>query len=437
MSDEQEKGEGTAIQEIDKKIRLSIAVTSVVVITLFSIILHHHLSSVIPDFLTIPIGSINLILGLSFFLTVLGFFLFVKISGQVKRIIRDYSNKIEQLLNITRDLREEIYEDILLEKILDNAMGLTNANAGSILICEGDKLVFKIAKGEKSPQLVGTSFDLGKGIAGWVASNKQTARISDVPHDPRFNAEIDERTGYETRSILCLPLIAHSSVIGVLELLNFKGGHSFRRRDEEIIAYLASQAAMSINRIRFYEDQKNYEIHLTEMLLEAIDVHIIEKRGHSRRVARYSNIIAKGLNMPEDQRRKIYFASLLHDVGFLKINSEDTFRKEEYQRHPVIGYDMIRPITFYADIALFILHHHERYDGEGYPSQLKGEDIPIEARIIAIAEAFDAMISPSSYKVPVSFEEAIIELRHKAGTQFDHNLVEIFAANIDPLYLKE
>jgi putative methionine-R-sulfoxide reductase with GAF domain len=437
MSVEQRKGEGSAIHEVSRKIRLSIAVTTFVVVTLFGVILYHLYSPLQSFFDFIPDVSINLIIGISFFLALVGLVLSVRISRQVMRIIHDYSSRLEQLLGITRDLRDEMYGDILLEKILDNAMAITNADSGSILLCEEEKLVFKIVRGEKAFQLVGTAVDTGKGITGWVATTGQTVRLGDVASDSRFNADIDALTGYETKSILCIPLVIRSTVIGVVELLNKKDGHAFRQRDEEVISYLAGQAAISIIRTRFYEDQKNYEIHLTEMLLEAIDVHITEKRGHSRRVARYSNIIAKGLNMPEERKRRIYIASLLHDVGFIKINSEETFRKEEYMRHPAIGYEMIKPITFYADIAPFILHHHERYDGQGYPSQLKGEEIPFEARIIAIAEAFDAMVSPTSYKVPVSFGEAILELRHKADTQFDRALVEIFAENIDPQQIKD
>ncbi len=437
MSDEQLKGEGSAIHEVDRKIRLSIATTTVVIVTLFGVILYllHPAFRSFFDF--IPEVSIHLIIALSFFLSLIGLSLFIRISRQVMRIIRDYSGKLEQLLGITRDLREEMYGDILLEKILDNAMAITNADAGSILLCEGEKLVFKIVRGEKASQLVGTVVDAGRGITGWVAENGQTVRLQDVSADSRFNADIDALTGYETKSLLCIPLTARSGVIGVLELLNKRNGHAFRQRDEDIITYLAGQAAISIIRTRFYEDQKNYEIHLTELLLEAIDVHIAEKRGHSRRVARYSNIIAKGLNMTEEQRRRIYFASLLHDVGFMKIDSEEAFRKEEYMRHPEIGYEMINPITFYADIAPLILHHHERYDGQGYPSQLAGEAIPLGARIIAVAEAFDAMVSSTSYKVPVSIGEAILELRHKAGTQFDRELVELFAANIDTQQIKD
>jgi HD-GYP domain-containing protein (c-di-GMP phosphodiesterase class II) len=229
---------------------------------------------------------------------------------------------------------------------------------------------------------------------------------------------------------MCIPLKAKEKVIGVLVLLNKKNEHPYRSRDEEIITYLADQAAISILKTTFIEDQKNYEIHLTEILLEAIDSQLSDKEGHSKRVARYSNIMGKALHIAEEAQRRLYMASLLHDVGFLKMRTSDAYNKEELMRHPVVGYEMIKPINFYADIAPYILHHHERYDGFGYPSQLKGEEIPLVARIISIAEAFDVMTSAMSYKIPIRFEDALEELRENAGTQFDPDLVKIFVENI-------
>jgi len=435
MSEDKQKGKNPAIREISRKFRFSLSVVAFVIITLLAVILKYLDTPVSASLGFLPDVSVGMIVGMALFLSVIGLYYSVRISRQVLRIIKDYSSRLEKILSITRDLREEIYGDILLEKIMDYALAITNSDAGSILLLDKDALVFKIVKGERTKSLLGTSVEKGKGISGWVAETGEPARITDVTKDKRFNPDIDAMTGYETKSVLCVPLRTQSTVIGVLELLNKTGGYSYRDRDEEIIIYLAEQAAISILKTKFYEDQKNYEIHLTEMLLEAIDFHIPEKKGHSRRVARYSNIMAKGLNMAEDEKKRLYFASLLHDVGFLKINPDETFKKEEFMRHPEVGYEMIKPINFYEYVAPFILHHHERYDGYGYPSQLKGESIPLESRIIAIAEAFDAMVSPISYRVPVSFQEAIDELRRKSGSQFDQELVEIFATNVEPQHI--
>jgi len=350
----------------------------------------------------------------------------------------DYSGRLERMLNITKDLREEVYGDILLEKIMDYSLDITRSEAGSLLLInDNGDLEFKIVRGEKATQLLGTTVPIGKGVTGWVAREGQPVRCNNVKDEKHFNPDVDAITGYETKSMLCVPLKTKDGVIGILQLLNKTGGFPYRQRDEEIISYLAEQAAISILKTKYAEDQKNYEIHLTDMLLETIDFQQPEKRGHARRVARYSNIIAKALDMPEPARKQLYMAGLLHDVGFLRINLDEAYNKEVYTQHPVIGYEMIKPITFYAGIAPFILYHHLRYDGYGYPaSELKGEEIPLEARIISIAEAFDAMTSPLSYKVPISIDAAVEELREKSGSQFDPRLVEAFVSEITPEHIK-
>jgi GAF domain-containing protein len=135
---------------------------------------------------------------------------------------------------------------------------ITGADAGSILLSEGDKIMFKTVKGTENSKLLGFSFPKSHGIAGWVIDNGSTVRIDDVKKDERFDAEIDNITGRNTLSLLCVPLRLSSGVIGALELVNKKNG-VFTNEDEELISYFADQAAISIASTKLYEDQKNYE----------------------------------------------------------------------------------------------------------------------------------------------------------------------------------
>jgi len=423
----------TATEEIRKSLRLLNFLVSFVMVTLLFVIVRY-LYAPLRQFLSfLPDTSMVLIVVFAMVVAAAGLYLSRMLSRQVIHKIEDYSERLDSILTVTRDIREEIYGDILLNKIMNCSLAITGSDAGSILLVDDNNLVFKIVIGIKAQELPEKTIPKDSGIAGWVLKHGEPVLVEDVKKDGRYNPDIDEFTGYQTNSILCVPLKTKSSIIGVIELLNKKQGF-YDERDLDVVSYLAEQAAISIEKARFYDDQRNYEIHLTDILLDTIDRFMPEKQGHSKRVAKYANIMAKALNMPEGKRRRLYFASLLHDIGFIRISPEKNFEKEAYIMHPVIGYDMLQPITFYRDIAPYVLYHHERYDGQGYPKNLKGDAIPLESRIIAVAEAFDSMVSRISYKVSTNFDVAVNELIKNKGGQFDHELVDLFVMNIrEPL----
>ncbi len=427
------KNKKTAIFEIKYKLRLLNLLVSFIVLSLLFVIVRylrgplHRLLDFIPD------TSMVLIVILAVWLAVLGLYLSRVLSGQIVRRMKDYSDKLDSILTLTRDLREEIYGDIVLDKIMDCSLSITGSDAGAILLLDNDNLVFKIVKGVKTQELFGKTIPKDTGIRGLVLTQGAPVLIGDAKKDGRYDANIDEFFGREANSKLCVPLKTKSATIGVLELMSNRRDF-YNERDIEVISYLADQAASSIEKAKFYDDQRNYEIHLTDILVDAIERFMPEKQGHSKRVARYANIIAKAIDMPEEKKRRLYFASLLHDIGFLRIAPEKNMEKKEYSRHPLIGYEMLTPINFYRDIAPYILYHHERYDGYGYPKNLKGKDIPLESRMIAIAEAFDSMVSKVSYKVSVNFDVAIDELLKSKGGQFDPELVDLFVRDVrEPL----
>ena len=431
MAEEDGVGKTSIVAEIRRKVRLLNTVAIFIVFPLLAVILRYLYKPFRETMDFLPDVSVTVIISIIIVLTVIAFYVLSVVTRQILGSIEKYRNRLDSILTITKDLREEIYGDILLDKIMDYSLSLTQSEAGSIFLFEDGTLVPRVMKGGGALDPPKEGIPKGRGIAGWVADTGVPLRVGDVGSDERFDASVDTVAGAGTRSVLCVPLRMKKDVIGVIELIHGQDGF-YSEREEEILMYLSAQAAVSLSRAQFYEDQRNYEIHVTDILLEAIDNHVPEKMGHSKRVAKYSNMIAKAIRMSEEERKRLYYACLLHDVGFLKIKAEDIFKREHFMRHPVVGYEMISPINFYSGIAPFILHHHERYDGHGYPKNLKGEDIPREARIIAIAEAFDAMVSESSYKLPLDFDAAIDELRRNAGTQFDFWLVDVFVGNITP-----
>lgn len=423
----------TATAEIRTKIRLLNLVITFIILTLLFVIIRYLYGPLYQFLSFLPDTSMIAIVALAMFLVAIGLYLSRVLSGQVIRRIEEYGDRLDSILNITRDIREEIYGDILLEKIINCSLTITGSDVGSILLVDGDNLVFKIVKGPPVQELLGKTIPKDTGVGGWVLNHGEPVLIADVKKDERYVAPIDELKEYQPKSLLCVPLRTKSTAIGVIELVHKKHGF-YDERDIEVISYLADQAAISIEKAKFYDDQRNYEIHLTDILLDAIDRFMPEKEGHSKRVARYANIIAKALNMPEGKKRRLYFACLVHDIGFLRLSPDKFYEKETHAAHPAIGYEMLNQITFYRDIAPYVLYHHERYDGEGYPEKLKGNAIPLESRIIAIAEAFDSMVSGLSYKVSINFDVAIKELLRTKGGQFDPELVDLFVSNIkEPL----
>jgi putative nucleotidyltransferase with HDIG domain len=159
---------------------------------------------------------------------------------------------------------------------------------------------------------------------------------------------------------------------------------------------------------------------------------------HSHRVAELCEKLAIAMKMPEHERKEIRSAGLLHDIGKIAIkesilNKPGRLTPEEYEeitKHPEIGYRILYSANEMTDIAEYVLSHHERWDGSGYPRGLKGEGIPLQARMIAIADAFDAMTSIRSYRMPFTEEEAAKEIYHNAGTQFDPELAVLFVHEV-------
>lgn len=329
----------------------------------------------------------------------------------------------------------------MVEQIVHTTQTTLRAEASSVLLLDeaGDRLYFQVAEGTKSKDLKRITIDIDSGIAGWVVAHREPAIVNDVTRDSRFTGEVDRSVGFVTRSVMCVPLMVHSSLIGVIEVLNTLDGTNFTDQDLDSLQAVAATAAIAIENTRLqYNLEQGYKATMRS-LAAAIDAKDPYTRGHSQRVMEYAVMAGLSSGLSQQELGTLEQAAILHDVG--KIGVDDTILRKpgkltvqerlKVQDHPVIGAAIINDIPFLKDARQLIMHHHERLDGSGYPHQLVGDEIPVGARILAVADAFDTMTTDRPYRKALSFGEAMKEFERCSGTQFCPRAVEAF---LDGLY---
>ncbi len=191
---------------------------------------------------------------------------------------------------------------------------------------------------------------------------------------------------------------------------------------------------MAIKNARLYVEQQNTYLSTVQALVSAIEASDAYTRGHSERVTRYSVALAKRLNLPQAALKKLEQAAILHDIGKIGIDIALLHKKgplsqgdlNSLRQHPLIGVRILEPIHFLTEVREIIEQHHERFDGQGYPHELKGSEISMEARVLAVADTYDAMTSDRPYRKALSHETAIQEIAAQAGTQFDPQVAGAF-----------
>lgn len=345
--------------------------------------------------------------------------------------------EVGRVVSSTLDLRE------LLTKIMKTTTEVMRCETSTVYLVDkaANELYFHIVSGDSnvSEKLQEIRLPMGTGLAGWCALNNAPVIVPDTSKDPRFFKGADKKSGFVTRSMICVPMSHKDNVVGVLQVLNRTGEIPFNDHDLDTLENVANQAVSAIENARLYENIQKIYLSTIEVLATAIDAKDPYTQGHSRRVTQYSVAIAEQMNLPVAEIENIRYAGLLHDVG--KIGIKDSIiRKpgrltdEEYgiiKMHPSIGARILRPVDFLADKIPGVLYHHEYYDGRGYPEGLEGDDIPLAGRIICVADAFDAMTTNRPYRKGLSVNTVIAELKKFSGKQFDPKCVEAFLQAFD------
>jgi HD-GYP domain-containing protein (c-di-GMP phosphodiesterase class II) len=265
----------------------------------------------------------------------------------------------------------------------------------------------------------------------------------------RISNRIEKRiiktfTSIRKGNLLALPLVCED-IIGVIIIKHKKNEQCFDKFDQELLTTMVEQAIIGIKNLQLYEDQQKMVLGSIRSLATLLDMRVPQEYTHSPYFSRIVTAIAHQMHMDEKQTECLKYASILHDAGKadipLPILTKSTkLTPEEYKIikiHPVRGAQILRPLQILRPVIPIIMHHHEKYNGTGYPSKLKKGQIPQGARIMAVADAFEAMVYGRPYRERMDTNSAIKEIKKKSGTQFDPKVVEAFLRAVKKLNLRK
>jgi HD-GYP domain-containing protein (c-di-GMP phosphodiesterase class II) len=351
------------------------------------------------------------------------------------------------------DLGQEIANTSDFEEMLRSSFHLL---LGSVAIRRGvvaqydrqrDTLRVITARGlEQTPN---TQIQIERDYARKLASLGASLTLADAVSEAACFMDEHQKLFAAAEIQLLLPLVVHERLIGVVLLGEKASGEKYTEEDLETLTALARHIAVGINshhllgevkrkaeeNRRLYDGLRAIYRETVRAFAAAIDMKDRYTQGHSVRVGKYSEVIAREMGWSDEQVEGITIAGYLHDIGKLivdlsVINSPERFSakdSEEMSRHPAAGYEILARINHpYAEIPLMARYHHERMDGKGYPDGLKGDQIPPGAKIVTLADSFDAMTTDRPYRRKLPLEDVFVDFRQNTGTQFDPAVVCAF-----------
>lgn len=396
------------------------------------------------------------------------------LTDEVGELAQSFNKMTESLQRYTANLRKRLLElsvlyetsvstrniyslDNLYELIIQNASKAVNADYGSLLMLDETGTVMTLAAGYNIPASLLNKFSLDVATGGYTWRDKKMKKIDPdtktalqkicvaagtvnedksrllTLQDPDKKIR-DLLASTKSSSLLSVPLKTHDSMFGVINLGRSETKPPFADEDRNFTMTMASQASAYIENRLLIDNLRESYIATVRALAEAIDAKDHYTRGHSTRVAKYAVAIARELKLPKSDIEGVETAAYLHDVGKIGISDQILMKPgkltleemETVRGHPKIGAKILSPINFPWEIIPIVFQHHERYSGGGYPNKLSYDDIHIGARILIVADSYEAMTSERPYRAALSEETAVEELKKGSGTQFDPLVVDAF-----------
>lgn len=349
------------------------------------------------------------------------------------------TRRLDTLYSIVEKLHGQRSFEVGIAAAMDEMARFVSAKTASLMVLEpGGTLRVIEALGPNRLRILGQTLKLSQSrVARHAIASGEPILITDMKDDARFG-ESPEEMRYRSRSVLSVPVMSRE---GPMAVVNFGGDASaatFTERDRDLIVTLSRQIAIALEKNRLFERLRIAVSGSIRALANAIEAKDPYTKGHSDRVTHYAVLTAQALGITPDEIEVIKQAGILHDVGKIGVPGEvlhkpSSLDEKEFRlirRHPDIGITIVRQIGAMEQTLPIILAHHERYDGRGYPNSLGGEEIPLGARILAVADTFDAMTSNRPYRAGLSVDTAISEIVRCSGAQFDRRVAEAFVDNV-------
>jgi len=327
-----------------------------------------------------------------------------------------------------------------LQSFLGRTLAVINERLGaassSIMLCTGQSLELRVCEEDRARRLLGLQQPLDRGVAGLVARERRPLLVTSAQE--RATLPPAESGTYSGASFLCVPVVHRRRVLGVINVAEKQSGQPFGQSDLDLVVSLAEEVGPAIaGAVEFYAE----EVRLRGVLEELSDSYEAKDpymRDHSKRVAHYAAALARAAGASAEEIEITHRAGRLHDIGKISLSEQIIAKRtpltlaerERVREHPLVGARMVERIGCLRDVVPIIRHHHERFDGGGYPDGLSGAAIPRLARVMAIADAYEAMTAARPYRGALTREAAAAAVRANAGLQFDPELAKMFCDEV-------
>lgn len=345
---------------------------------------------------------------------------------------REREQKLGVLTRAVGAISAALDLSMLLEVIVREAAKVFAVPAACLLLLEEDTDSFKVAAQTGLPEEYARSQRIARDkVIPQIKAWSQPTTLPDLPVP-------DEMQDKGLSLFMSIPIASGGKPLGILNLYRPGTRQEYLTEEIEWAHFFANQVSVAIENARLHQGLKELNLGILRALASTVELMDPYAAGHSERVAELVVQLGERLDFPPPDLQDLHIAALLHDIGKIGIpphilNKPGPLTPEEWETvktHPALGVEVVEKLKPMAGAVPIILHHQERYDGAGYPAGLKGDGIPVGARILAVVAAYDAMTYPRAYRQAKSHEEAVAELRRNAGTQFDPRVVEAFEAMI-------